>query len=165
MRMLNLSPSDCLSGCLYLTHCGPVTPCGVWVSGTSWSTLVQVMACRLLCAKPLPEPILNQQLGPPWRNLSKIWIKIPQNSLTAFESVVCKMAAILFRHQCGNPGVTGRCLGSFLLSWWLAVIRDFAVKRTILDKDLNTEADVTCIVINSSPCNVCVSVSGQHWIR
>ena len=61
------------------------------------SVFVQVMACRLFGAKPLPEPVLTYcQLYPknkfPWN--SNICMK--EN---AFEKVGCKMAVILARER------------------------------------------------------------------
>ena len=78
---------------------------------TSWSTLLQVMACCLLGAKPLPETMLNHCQLEPEEHISiecdlNLKVLIQEN---AFENV-CKMLAILFRPQCINsfpPGQNG----------------------------------------------------------
>ena len=75
-------------------------------SGCQWtmSSLAWLMACRLFGAKPLPEP------KPPYHELdpekhdsaefeSNYKILAQEN---AFINDVCKMAAILFRAQCGS---------------------------------------------------------------
>ena len=65
----------------------------------SGSSLVQVMACRLHGAKPLPGPVLNYCKLDNWKRLQKKFesknkIFIHEN---VFEAVVCEMAAILSR--------------------------------------------------------------------
>ena len=61
------------------------------------------MACHLVGAKPLSEPMRDYRQLDPWeQKFSEIFI---QNSYIfiqekAFEQVVCKMAAILSRPQC-----------------------------------------------------------------
>ena len=58
--------------------------------------LVQLMACRMFCAKPLSEPILA------YYQLYKFQSDFNQNTTqliqqNAYEIVVCQMAAILTR--------------------------------------------------------------------
>ena len=70
------------------------------------SALIQVMACRQVGAKPLPEPLLTcSQLDPEeqtwnswktWNSNCNFNIFIHEN---AFENVVCEMAAILSREE------------------------------------------------------------------
>ena len=78
----------------------------IWCHRTR-SSLDQVMACCLFGAKPLPEPSLTscqldpKEQTPRWnfnRN-SSFFIKEK-----AFETMVCKLAVILFRPQC--TGIT-----------------------------------------------------------
>ena len=68
----------------------------------SWSTLVQVMACHILSAKPLPEPMVTYRA---LRNKLQ-WI-FNQNSFffkkNKFKNIVCKLFAIFFRPQCVTP--------------------------------------------------------------
>ena len=67
------------------------------------TSLVQVMACRLFGAKPLPEPMLTYyQLHPYWNKLQ--W-NINRNSNNfivenAYQNLVCKLSAILCHPQC-----------------------------------------------------------------
>ena len=97
----------------------------------SWSTFIQVMACRLSSTKPLPEPMLTYcQLNQPEPNLVKFEIKTKifhgekriskyhlngldqdcsNSSALAMELLqsctkqsICKMLTILFRPQCIN---------------------------------------------------------------
>ena len=60
------------------------------------------MACCLLGANPLSEPMLTCQLFPKeeevyWKVNQNLNISIQENP---FEKAVCKMAAILSRPQC-----------------------------------------------------------------
>ena len=60
------------------------------------------MACRLVGAKPLSEPMMEY-----WTLRNKLQWNLKQNSHifsqeNAFENIVCKMAAILSRPQCDN---------------------------------------------------------------
>ena len=67
------------------------------------SSLVKIMACRLVSAKPLPEPILTYCQQVSWERTSvKILIKIETffAEENAFGIVVCVMLAILFRPEC-----------------------------------------------------------------
>ena len=64
------------------------------------SSLVQVMACRLFGAKPLPEPMMAYCQLDSWEQIS---VKFERNSIiliqeNAFENVVC---------QCGGHFVQG----------------------------------------------------------
>ena len=65
------------------------------------------MACRLVGAKPLSEPMLEYY----WLDRrNTLQLDFNQNSNifiqeNAFESVVCKMAAILSRPQCVNNNI------------------------------------------------------------
>ena len=61
------------------------------------------MACRLIGAKPLSEPVVEYLLiGTLGTNVSEILIEkfTCFHSRNAFENVVSKMAAILSRPQC-----------------------------------------------------------------
>ena len=82
----------------------------LWPSDVIWlqrvrSSLVHIMACCLLCTKPLPEPIvIHCQLDPymnklQWNSNQNTKIYIEEN---AFQNVVFKMAAILFQPQSVN---------------------------------------------------------------
>ena len=58
------------------------------------------MACRLVGAKPLPDPMLTFcQLDPQEQTTVKFESKCKKKSIdeNAFENVVCEMAAILSR--------------------------------------------------------------------
>ena len=75
-------------------------PSAAYIRQSTGSALLQVMACRLFGAKPLPELVLaNCQLDS-WKQISvkiesEYTIFIEEN---AFEIVVCQtVAAILFR--------------------------------------------------------------------
>ena len=59
--------------------------------------MLQVMACRLFDAKPLPEPMLSYcQLGPSEQTLVKLESKYETfHSWNALENAICEMAAIL----------------------------------------------------------------------
>ena len=67
----------------------------------SWSTLIQVMACRLFCAKPLPNLMLIYCQLTPWgtyfnRFLFEIPVSFQENK---FENVICKVKTILLKPQ------------------------------------------------------------------
>ena len=127
----------------YLMQCWPMSLMSCGVTGTQWvnssppsvacmhqwtgSALVQIMACRLFGAKPLPEPVLTYCQLVPWEQTS---MNYNQNTKLfiheyAFENVVCKMAAILFRgrwvkhcdscDRIGNPD-TGN--GNIMIQTW-----------------------------------------------
>ena len=63
--------------------------------------LVQVMVCRPIGAKPLPEPMLTYcQLRPSVQTSMKSESKFKIfNNENAFENVVCELAAILSRGE------------------------------------------------------------------
>ena len=63
------------------------------------TSLVQILACRLFGAKPLSEPVLEYCEFDPWEQTSVKFYSKFKNFIeeNAFENVVCKMAAILFR--------------------------------------------------------------------
>ena len=71
------------------------------------------MACRLLGAKPLSEPMMSYCLVDPWvlfhlnSNRNKT-IFIEENE---FENVVCKMATILSGPQCVNENTQWLLIG------------------------------------------------------
>ena len=108
-------------------------PSAVYTCMRQWngSAVVQVMACRLFGAKPLPEPMLTYfQLNPYEQTTVKFAFKyiffIVEN---AFENVVCEMSDILSRGRWVNK------LWLLLLSWLLCykyyitynwVLRNFA---------------------------------------
>ena len=73
-------------------------------SARQWtgSALVQIMACRLIRTKPLPEPILTYCQLDPQEQTS---VKFIHES--AFKNAVCEMAAILTRGRWVNPCTTG----------------------------------------------------------
>ena len=73
-------------------------------ASVNWPPLVQIMACRLVGAKPLSEPkleicnwILANKLQ--WNLNQNLYIYIQEN---ASENVVWKMVAMLSRPQCVN---------------------------------------------------------------
>ena len=87
------------------------------------SSLVQIMACRLLGSMPLYEPML-EYYGDPWELQWKLnrnlYILIYKN---AFEIVVWKTTTILSRAQCAtimhstvclNGGIHGNCRDMFV---------------------------------------------------
>ena len=84
-----------MSGSLGLsesTHCGLVMPHGIWHLGQLWF----IMACHLVGAWPLPEPMLMYcQVGP--ISVNFYW---KFDHFYAFENVFCKMLAILWGPQC-----------------------------------------------------------------
>ena len=62
-------------------------------------SLVQIMACRLIGTKPLPEPMLSHWWVDTKGHISmKFYSKFIQGN--TLENVICKMAAILSRCQC-----------------------------------------------------------------
>ena len=64
-------------------------------------SLVQIMACRLVGAKPLSEPKMEFCQLNTWESKFKHF-----HSTKLFKNVVCEIAAILSRLQCVNdPGV------------------------------------------------------------
>ena len=72
------------------------SPCAAYIHQWSGSTLVQVLACRLYGAKPLPEPMLAYCQLDSWEQISvkfesEFYYFIQEN---AFEIVVC--------HNCGH---------------------------------------------------------------
>ena len=73
-------------------------PSAAYMRPWAGSTLVQVMACRLFGAKPLPEPMLTFcQLDPQEQTSVKFEsTKFPTGEI-AFEKVVYEMVAILSR--------------------------------------------------------------------
>ena len=60
------------------------------------------MACRLIGAKPLSEPMLEYCWLDPWNKLQWNFNRNSESFIqeNVFESVVCEMAAILSRPQC-----------------------------------------------------------------
>ena len=65
-----------------------------WLTGSAW---VQVMACCLSGAKPLPEPMLQNCQLDTWEQTlmkfeSKYEIFFEEN---VFETIICEMTAIL----------------------------------------------------------------------
>ena len=78
----------------------------LWPSDTIWyqgsgSTLVQVMACYLFGARPLPEPMITLLLVASLGiNFNEMWCKIWNFSF------LCNRAAILFRPQYVNTMLT-----------------------------------------------------------
>ena len=76
--------------------------------------------------------------GPSETNFNNIWIKIPNFCFEekAFENAVCKMAAILFRHQCVKSIWGSPCmwLASFHVqaSFWVSTqpMRDYVTRVT-----------------------------------
>ena len=89
-KSCHLSPSTSLDS----LRAGDVIT-GQWTG----STLVQVMAWHRTGAKPLPEPMLTYflRITIQW-NLNQNMIIFCQEN--AFENIVCKMSAILYRAQC-----------------------------------------------------------------
>ena len=86
------------------------------------------MACRLVGAKPLSEPMLEYCQLDPWDKLQR---NFNQNSYifiqeSAFENVVWKMAAIFSRPQCVNQSLNDYYLSTLRmglvevisLRWW-----------------------------------------------
>ena len=67
-------------------------------------SLVQVMACRLFCAKPLPEPMMAYCQLDSWEKISEIWIGIISISLKKMHLKMssAKMAAILSKGRWVN---------------------------------------------------------------
>ena len=67
-----------------------------------WLLLCQTLACRLACAKPLSEPMLEYCWLDPWEYFSEILIEINTFFLLehAFENVVCEIMIIFSRPQC-----------------------------------------------------------------
>ena len=87
-------------------------------------SLVQIMACRLDGAKPLPEPMMEYcYVGLPnklqWNFNQSSYIFIQEY---AFENVVRKMAAILSRPKCLNSFCLERSASQFqtqFRDWYL----------------------------------------------
>ena len=71
------------------------------------------MACHLVGAKQLSEPMLEQFIWPLGTNFSEMLIEIHTFSLkeNAFENAVFEMAANLSRPQCVN-GINSKCIVS-----------------------------------------------------
>ena len=65
-------------------------------------SLVQIMACRLVGAKPLPKPMLAY-----FQLKLKEQTSVQNN---AFENVVCKIAVVLSRPQCVDVFCCGKVL-------------------------------------------------------
>ena len=65
-------------------------------ASANWVNIVQVMACRLVGVKPLPEPMLTYSGldSPLGTTISEIRINVFIHE-NAFERVVCDIAAIL----------------------------------------------------------------------
>ena len=100
--------NSCVWNMYNTLSCPRLTPDGLWCFNSSppsaiymrrWtgSTLVQIMACRLVGAEPLSEPMLEYCYWTLRNNLQEncsrnSYIFIQEN---AFENVVCKMADIL----------------------------------------------------------------------
>ena len=61
------------------------------------TTLVQIMACRLVGDTSLSEPMLDYYQLDPYGQTSVKFLHFIKDS--AFENVICKMAAILSRLQ------------------------------------------------------------------
>ena len=71
----------------------------------SFTLFVQIMACSLVGAKPLSEPMLKYIVN--WTLRIKLLLNMYRNSYifiheNQFENVVWNLAAILFRPQCVN---------------------------------------------------------------
>ena len=92
------------------------------------------MACSLVCAKPLSEPMLEYyQMDPrnelQWNFYQNSFIFIQENP---FENVVWKMAAILSRLQC----VEILCLPITPFVWFPIVYQSTAYTRVASMKDM-----------------------------
>ena len=66
------------------------------------STLVQVMACRLVGAKPLPEPLPTYCQLDPWEHTSVKFESKHFHSRNVFENVLCEMAARQYHRDITN---------------------------------------------------------------
>ena len=65
-------------------------------------SLVQIIACRLVGGKPLPEPIMAYCQMDIWEQISvkRLAKYSDHHRRNAFENVICKMATISSRAQC-----------------------------------------------------------------
>ena len=96
-NIYEIKKTPCFSN-LQNVHIVHVVCLYLWTSLTYWSTLVQVMACHLFGAKPLPEPILINYI--PGNIFQKFYLKFKNFLLkNALGNVVFKNSTILFKPQ------------------------------------------------------------------
>ena len=74
-------------------------PSAAYMRRWTGSALIQIMACLLFSAKPLPEPMLFLSIGPLRKNLSEILIEI---KIFSFMKIHLKMSSAKWRPFC--PG-------------------------------------------------------------
>ena len=81
----------------------PLYSCPAYMHQWTRSSLVQIMACHLFGAKPLPQTTLTYCQLAPWEQ-SEILINIQKPLIheNAFENVICEMTAILFKERLVN---------------------------------------------------------------
>ena len=101
---------SCLSSHLILSshfisfnfsHVDSLRQSDAYMRRKTWSSLAQIMPCRLFGAKPLYETLLDNSK---WNILEYIGSDTGRETSTSiqdeFENVVCKMGAILSRPKC-----------------------------------------------------------------
>ena len=99
----------------------PLSPSDAYMPQWTGSALVQVMACHLFGAKPLPELMLTHCQLDPQEQISVKFESKYEHSIeeNAIEHVVCKMSAILSVPQ----GVKVISLQSITMAtasgWWV----------------------------------------------
>ena len=78
-----------------------ISPSAAYMRQWIGSALVQIMACRLVGAKPLSKLMLGYHLLDFWNKLQ--WVSNQNTTFfiqeNAFENVVCEMAAVLFQEE------------------------------------------------------------------
>ena len=103
------------------------------------STLVQVMACRLFGAKPLPEPMLTHcQLDP--EEQTSVEFKSKYKAFhyeNAFKNVVCEVATILSRRRWVNSCCDEFIIGNIKIQAHFSMIGWHKWLKSVYVKDEN----------------------------
>ena len=90
-----------------------ISPSATYMRRWTGSSFVQVMACRLLGAKPLPEPMLDlMSIWPLGTNISEIWIELQTFSLIEmhFKMSSAKLRSLWGDESNCSDGQTGFCV-------------------------------------------------------
>ena len=134
MILLELAKSCARWGILFPEF----SPSAVYMRWLTGSPLVQIMACRLFGAKPLPEPS-SRTVN--WTPGNKLQGNSNQNTKlfvheNAFETILCEMATILFRER------------------WDKLIVSFPITYILITSIIQEVASVTISVIIQHHTNI-----------
>ena len=134
------------------------SPSAAYMLRWTRSALVQIMACRLIGAKPLPEPTLTYcQLDPKEQTSVKFESRygnfIPKN---AFQNVVCEMADNLSRER----WVTDIWYNQHITNMHIYLMRYPAVVAYANTSKWNHSYNIFLVF---SSCQITTEISCSNW--